>query len=204
MEGLKTPTNSVIQDYLDKFEKNKRYYLADQAIKNLFLAFPKNEEIEDIILKISVINDLYSTNIFATFKMAEHIQKLDIDKFLISEDLSVVNKIAIGHGIHHEGKMDINFYSFATKYCNWHNQDVYPIYDRFVHKILKAYQKQSNFAEFIDSDLKNYKTFVDIIKDFKQKYNLTQYNLKEIDKFLWIYGKEKFSNYINQKDETKQ
>ena len=180
MEEFKTPTNSVIHDYLDKFEKNKRYYLADQAIKKLFRVFPKNEEIEDIILKISVINDLYSTKIFATFKMAEHIQKLDIDKFLISEDLSVVNKIAIGHGIHHEGKRDIIFYSFATKYCNWHNQDVYPIYDKFVHKILKAYQGKDNFSEFIDSDLRNFETFVGIIKDFKYKYSLTQFGFNPL------------------------
>jgi len=204
IEELKKPTNDVIQEYLDKFKEDKRYYLADQAIINLFHAFPNNEKIEDILLKISVINDLYSTNIFATFKIAEHIRNLNIDKYLISKDLSVVNKIATGHNIHHEGKEDINFYSFATKYCNWHNQDVYPIYDQFVHKILKAYQMKDNFSNFSDTDLKDYEQFVKTIKDFKQKYNLTQHNMKEIDKFLWIYGKEKFSNYINQKDEPKQ
>ena len=193
IENLKRPTTNIIREYLDKFKEDKRYYLADQAIIKLLSVFPKNEKIEDIILKTSVINDLYSTNIFATYKIAEHIQNLDIDKYLISKDLSIVNKIAKGHDIHHEGKPDLNFYSFATKYCNCHNQDVYPIYDRFVHRILKAYQMKDNFSKFVDNDLIEYEKFVEIVKDFKQKYDLTQYNLKEIDKFLWIYGKEKFS-----------
>ena len=34
------------------------------------------------ILKISVINDLYSTNIFSTFNLAKHIKRLNIDNDL--------------------------------------------------------------------------------------------------------------------------
>ena len=60
--------------------------------------------------------------------MASHIQQLEIDNYLISADATVVNKIALGHGIPKPKRNgDKNFYSFATKYCNWHNKDAYPL-----------------------------------------------------------------------------
>ncbi|HEY5534592.1 MAG TPA: hypothetical protein VIL99_06645 [Ignavibacteria bacterium] len=200
MTDLQTPTNDLVDKYIDKFNKDERYYLADQSIINLFKAFPENKKLEDILLKISVINDLYSTNIFATFIMARHILMLQIDNDLLVADPSVVSKIAIGHGIRKpKGNGDRNFYSFATKYCNWHNKDEYPIYDRFVEKILLAYRDKDNFSKFDDNDLKDFQRFKQIIIDFKNKYLLTKHNLKEIDKFLWIYGQEIFPKKYKKK-----
>jgi len=197
---LQTPTNNLLDEYIDKFNNDERYYLADQAIINLFTKFPENKKLEDILLKISVINDLYSTNIFGTFKMARHIQQLDIDTDLQQGNPDIVNKISTGHGIPKpKGNGDRNFYSFATKYCNWHYQDVYPIYDSFVDKILIAYRDRDNFSNFEDRELKKYSRFKEIIADFKKYYSLTQHNLKQIDKFLWIYGKNIFPNYYGQK-----
>ena len=197
MEKIEKPTNKLIENYIKKFNNDKRYKLADDAINKLFLAFPNNRNIEDVILKISVLNDLYSTNIYGTYKLAEHILKLDIDNKLKNGNPELVNEIAKGHEIRTKKyNTEINFYSFATKYCNWHNQDKYAIYDSFVDKILMAYKKKDKFSNFKQTDLKDYKRFKEIIKDFSEYYNLTKHNLKEIDKFLWIYGKEKFpANY---------
>ncbi len=125
--------------------------------------------------------------------MAKHIQKLGIDDALISGDPHIVNKIAVGHGIHSsKTKKELNFYSFATKYCNWHNLEQYAIYDSFVEKILLAYKKQDNFTEFTKDGLRDFMTFKRVIQDFMCFYDLSSHNLKEIDKFLWIYGKEMF------------
>ena len=41
--------------------------------------------------------------------------------------------------------------------------------------------------------------FKQIIIDFKNKYLLTRHNLKEIDKFLWYYGKKISNNYFKKK-----
>ena len=76
---LQKPTNQLIDKYIAKFNQDERYFVSDDAIINLFKAFPENKKLEDIILKISVINDLYSTNIFSTFNLAKHIQQLNID-----------------------------------------------------------------------------------------------------------------------------
>lgn len=200
MTELETPTNELVDIYIEKFNNDERYLLADQAIINLFQKFPENKKLEDILLKISVINDLYSTNIFGTFILAKHILSLNIDDGIKNADPKIVNLIAVGHGIPKpKGSGDRNFYSFATKYCNWHNKNEYPIYDSFVDKILIAYRNKDNFSTFNDNDLRDFTHFKEIISDFKKHYNLTKHNLKETDKFLWIYGKTIFPNNYGQK-----
>lgn len=200
MTDLQTPTNQLLDKYIDKFNNDERYFLADKAIVSLFDAFPENKSLEHILLKISVINDLYSTNILGTFNMARHIQRLDIDSRLKQGDPLLVNEISSGHGIiSKKNNKEINFYSFATKYCNWHNRDNYAIYDSFVNKVLIAFKRKDNFSTFIETDLKNFTKFKEVVLDFKQFYNLTDHDLKQIDKFLWIYGKEKFPAKYRQK-----
>jgi hypothetical protein len=123
MTDFQTPTNELLDKYIYKFNNDERYYLADKAIISLFEAFPENKSLEHILLKISVINDLYSTNILGTFNMVRHIQRLDIDSRLKQGDPVLVNEISSGHGIiSKKNNKEINFYSFATKYCNWHNR----------------------------------------------------------------------------------
>ncbi len=134
---------------------------------------------------------MYSTQIYATFKISKHIQELNIDNDLKSGNTELVHKIASGHKIKSsKNNKEIYFYSFATKYCNWHNQEKYAIYDQFVKKTLLAYKKQFHFSEFKTTDLKDFEKFKSIILEFINFFKLTEYNLKEIDKFLWIYGKE--------------
>ena len=134
MNKLKNPTESISL-YLENFKKDTRYFQADEAIKKLFDKFPENKNIEEILLKVCVINDLYSTNILGTYKMAERIKNIDVDKYFLSNDLSAVEEIAYGHKIKRkDSEKEMIFYSFATKYCHWHKPSVYPIYDGFVHK----------------------------------------------------------------------
>lgn len=191
---METPNEYLVAKYLVQFNQDSRYNPADKAIINLFKAFPENSKIEDILLKISVINDLYSTNIFGTFKMAEHIQRLNIDSMLNQGDPQVVHLISNGHDIRaKKTNKEITFYSFATKYCNWHNREKYAIYDSYVEKILWAYKKKDKFCEFKKPELRQFDRFIEIIHHFVEFYSLHKYDLKQIDKFLWIYGKELFN-----------
>lgn len=190
-----TPNEKIIIRYVKKFENDERYSLADKIIKKLIGRFSSNKKLDDILVKVSVINNLYSTNVFATFRLAKHIQSSNLDSLIKKGNPLAVQKIANGHKINStKNKKEIYFYSFATKYCNWHNQDSYPIYDKYVEKILIAYRKQDNFSKFRKYDLKTYDEFKRVMLDFKKFYSLQKHNLKEIDKFLWIYGKEKFNN----------
>jgi len=196
---LSTPSNTLIAKYIEKFNNDERYYPADQAIIKLFEAFPENKNLEDILLKISVINDMYSTQVYATYRLSQHILGLNIDPLLSKGDPGAVKLISSGHGITNKNGTELYFYSFATKYCSWHNQESYAIFDSYVEKILLAYRKQDSFSKFKNSDLKDFPRFKRIIQEFITHYHLTDFNLKEVDKFLWIYGKEKFPmKYKNQ------
>jgi hypothetical protein len=42
-------------------------------------------------------------------------------------------------------KREINFYSFATKYCSHHKPEMYPIYDSYVDKMLGYFKKRTIF-----------------------------------------------------------
>ena len=86
----------------------------------------------------------YSTNIFKIYPVAKHILNLNIDERLKSGDPTLVDEIA---KINIGGK-EKYFYSFASKYCSHHNQLDFPIYDSYVHKVLKNYRNDDMFFEF--------------------------------------------------------
>ena len=49
---------------------------------------------------------------------------------------------------------------------------------------------------YTKEDLKNYKTFKKILITFKNFYKIDEYDLKEIDKYIWQLGKEYFPKKI--------
>lgn len=145
---------------------------------------------EDILIKESVLNDFYSTNIFLIFSMAKHILSLNIDKRLENGDETLVNEIA---RLEINGKTKI-FYSFASKYCSHHNPIEFPIYDSYVEKVLIYFKQEDNFFDFKKDDLKDYSKFKNVLLKFRKYYNIEEYDLKNIDKYLWQLGKEFFQN----------
>ncbi len=185
------PTKEIIEEYLKKWDSTENYILQERSLNKLFLkTYPKNNDISDILIKASSLNDFYSTNIFSIFSVAKHIHKLNIDERLSKHDDTLVNDIA---NIEINGKNKY-FYSFASKYCSHHNSRYFPIYDRYVEKILIYFRDIDNFSKFTKNDLKDYKKFKQILLNFKKYYNLDKYDFKDIDKCIWQMGKEYFPN----------
>ena len=52
--------------------------------------FKDNTSIENILIKCSVLNDFYSTNIFKVYPVAVHILDLDIDDRLNRHELMIL------------------------------------------------------------------------------------------------------------------
>lgn len=187
-----TPCVEEIIKYLKKWDSLESYTLQENALEKLFnRTYPKNTDIEDVIIKVSTLNDFYSTNIFSPFTVAKHIVALNIDERLEKKDDTLVNDIA-------KVKMDngniINFYSFATKYCSHHKPYEYPIYDSYVDKILRHFRDKDSFYDFKTAKLKEFTSFKEILINFRSYYGLEDYSLKDIDRYLWQLGKEKFPN----------
>ena len=115
---LPKPSEEIVEKYLSRWDSLEDYSAQESAIDRLFLGeFNSNDNLEHILIKCSVLNDFYSTNIFKIYPVAKHILSLNIDERLKAGDPTLVDEIA---------RVDFNgeekfFYSFASKYCSHHN-----------------------------------------------------------------------------------
>ncbi|MBI4155660.1 MAG: hypothetical protein HY507_00320 [Candidatus Zambryskibacteria bacterium] len=142
LELLKKPTDQLIGEYAGKVNTTERYYIGDKALRKLLEHCPNNHNLEAVWLKVIVINNLYSAGVIDTFKIANHIVKIsNFDKKVENADVSLIEEIRKGHGIKREKTgNEIDFYSFATKYCSEHSPGKYPIYDQYVSKMHLLYR----------------------------------------------------------------
>ncbi len=185
-----TPSPAQVRRYLKKWDKLDNYVLQDSSLRKLFTkTYRYNRHMDDVLIKVCSLNDFYSTNIFSPFAAAKHIVDLKIDKRLKAGDLGVVNELA---------KMTMsngnprNNYSFATKYCSHHRPNVYPIYDSFVDKMLMYFKRTHKFSKFTNRDLKEYPVYCDVLARFMAFYELEKFTLRDVDRYLWLAGKEAF------------
>ena len=189
MVNIPSPNKKIIEKYLVKWDNLEEHYIwQEKSLYKLFREdYKNNTDLNEILIKCSCLNDFYSTNIFSIFSVAKNIFNLKIDKRLNDNDPSLVNDIA---HVKING-VDKTFYSFASKYCSHHN-DEFPIYDYFVDKMLIYFKNKDKFSKFKKDDLKDYVKFRNILIEFKKFYDIEEYSLRDIDKYLWIAGKEYF------------
>ena len=186
------PSVSEVNKYLNEWENLEGYTSQERALNKLFLELlPGNSEITDILLKASCLNDFYSTRIFAIYPVAKRILSIkDLDKRLKAGDIKLVREL----GNVKIGDNKRYFYSFATKYCSHHNPIAFPIYDSYVEKVLVYFNEVDKFSSF---KIKDYRKFKGILLYFQRYYKLERFNLKEIDRYLWLLGKEFFPKNNN-------
>lgn len=186
---LPTPTPEIVRSYLIKWDKLDRYPEQERAIDRLYFEYaPKNEDLEDILLKSATLNDFYSTRIRVITSVGKHIQSMHIDQRLDAGDLTLVDELKVVP----MGGRTIQFYSFTTKYCSHHRPDIFPIYDSLVSEVFRYFKKKDNFHDFKNEELKIYLRFHEIYLAFRDFYDLGEFSLKELDKYLWLMGKEYF------------
>lgn len=185
------PNSETVSKYLNKWNTLENYILQERSLSKLFNKLcPDNKSIENVLLKVSALNDFYSTNIFDTYTVAKHILNIDPDEDLENENISLVGKIT---PVNISGKTR-RFYSFASKYCSHHKPEAFPIYDSYVEKMLMHFKKKDRYASFKKDELKDYSRFLGAIQEFKKYYNLEEFSLRQIDIYLWLAGKEYFPN----------
>ncbi len=198
--NVPTPSTDQVEHYLRVWDDLENYHLQENALDKLFFKLcPDNKSMSDILLKVVALNDFYSTNIFSVYPVAKHILSLDIDERIKAGDVTLVSdiqRVTIN-------KVEKNFYSFATKYCSHHRPLEFPIYDSFVEKVLCYFRNKDKFSSFKTLDLKDYEKFKNILIEFRSFYELEQYNLKEIDRYMWQLGKEYFPKIYGNKKEIK-
>ena len=188
--NIATPCQSELEKWLGLWSEQGKSQ--ESALNKLFHhTYPRNDDMDEILVKVAALNDFYSTNIYNIFAVAKHIKGVaSVDERLQKGDESLVGEIA---NISINGKVKY-FYSFASKFCSHHNDKDFAIYDSYVDKMLSYFQKRDKFGAFAKDDLKDYAKFKKALNDFRAFYGL-KCDLKQLDGYLWQAGKTHFARY---------
>ena len=130
--SLKKDAESVLKAY----DGMKSYSIQEGLLQSLMKDYPDHSNKNAVEVKVKLLNLFYSTGIQATNAITENILSInDIDKRLVKGDISLVKEIAtlkLKDGTRYN-------YSFATKYCAYHQPKLYPIYDSIVADTLVSF-----------------------------------------------------------------
>ena len=97
LEVGKTFNNKeIVKKYLNMWNTYRDSKMLEQeyALSTLFQNFYQNNNLQNVLVKVSCLNDFYSTGIRDTYSVAKVIYKLNIDTRLQNADLSLVDDIA--------------------------------------------------------------------------------------------------------------
>lgn len=179
--------NDVLSDY----KYGKEYRLIEDVLKK----YPNNKTIEDVACKIAVIDFTNSTNLrqnkINLYTLAKIITNIDFDARVAKGDVSLVSDII--------SKCPVKLYSFASKYCCYHNtflynRDDYSIYDSVVKKHLPEYATEKLPASKWRKNF-NYETFNQYIGDLLDEYGITAATEPQrrrlFDHYVWYKNRNK-------------
>lgn len=180
---IERPSPTLL-DHIYQSGRREYFFRNESAVAKLFRTFPENKKFDHVLLKVTALSELGNSPLWSHFDVAKIIWLLDIDPLLNENSLGVIELITTEYA---------KLYSFATKYCNWHKSDIYPIYDAYVWNMLNIYKKQHQFSSFHQKDLRDYQTLARVLIEFKSFYNLDMApwgpdpkTFKQIDRFLRI------------------
>lgn len=183
--GNQSDNKEIVKKYLDKWYTYRDSKMLEQeyALSTLFQHFYQNNNLQNVLVKVSCLNDFYSTNIRDTYSVAKVIYQLNIDRRLQNGDLTLVDDIV--SAIEKNCKSGRREYSFASKYCSFHCPDVYPIFDSRNEEILNLYKNEININPL--NLRESYEDYVRIINKYREIFGLECFSYKEIDRFNWLF-----------------
>ena len=199
-ERLDCPSVPLAKKYIAKFDKEQKLNEA-----SVIKAFSLDNSVESILVKVVLLNNRYSAGLNDNKPKKTPSTKLMPDVISVAEKIHSFEKkqrfdnckdiddvINLEMELRDFGQENRQPYSFITKYCSFRLAKIdVPIADSYVKGLLYYYNKitEPNFytKKF---DLNDYKSFCDVYNVFKMKY-LNGLSAKNIDKYLWLYAKEK-------------
>ncbi len=210
--AFETISKEEIDLRIEQFDKT--FDMQENTLAKIFAQYKSNTDEKEVLIKVTLLNAFYGTrlNTFPREKgqidvinMAKHIAYLandsDFDLLIYSNDekqrCKAVQKISEERSEYKTEKHK-KAYSFATKFCSWHNPDGFPIVDQFSKGMLYYMNHAENTKYhfynkiFNQADLNDYGFFCEVyvsLKKFLEELYGAKMDLKMIDKFLWSFGK---------------
>lgn len=183
---LPEPSLELAESMISEFDRGNQ--ALEEGLAQLIARFPRNEDLGHVLVKVAAINTLYGTQIRGVFNVAKLIESRGIDPLLEMGSVEAVKAIErVTYG-----EKSRSIYSFATKYCNWHRQKKYPIYDSRVSFCLLIYKRQYKFHDFDYDTLRQYEKFLEVVDAFRKQFRLESLSYKQFDKFLYQLGDQYF------------
>jgi len=175
------PSREIVQQYIAAFDEAEEDI--ESAIQSLITEYPTNSDLKGVLLKATVINQLYSTHIYGIRQVAHHIFEIgpQLDEWLAEGNALAVEKIADVNF----GDKKVTFFSFATKYCSWHRPDHYPIYDSRVETFLWQLCQAGAIAKYRRNTPYKYEAFRERVRDARKQFGFEDLNFKNFDKFMY-------------------
>lgn len=186
-------TNEMIEEAHQLVKATSNYGPEDDLITDAFKRFPNNTDPTIVAMKIGLIDITNSTHIsqhkskISVVELAECIVRIkDIDERIKNGDPEVVNEIARCNG-------KINLFSFASKYCCYHNKnlygrDDYSILDTVLKKHIPDY-----FDDITTNQIKmwkdsfDYESYNDYLTRKLDELNITiPFRKRKFDHFIWF------------------
>ena len=186
----------ITDDALDEAEKDvmatDNYGPEVDMITRCFRKYPNNKDADLVAMKVGLIDITNSTHLsqhkskISMVELSDIIASIpNIDERIKAGDPEVVNTIARSNG-------KINLFSFATKYCCYHNKN---LYERDDYSILDSVLKDSLPKYFDDitrgqiqrwQNSYNYAAYNDYITKKLDELNITtNFRKRKFDWFVW-------------------
>ncbi|MBO4746073.1 MAG: hypothetical protein J5613_03325 [Alphaproteobacteria bacterium] len=199
-------TQDAVRIFARDVQKPTRYYVDEQILEDLVPKFIKQDSsFKDIYTIVTLINSFYSTRMgpddcFARANLLFENHNR-IWAAIHNLDVATVQNII---DLQRQGDRPVSF-SFTTKYFSILSryvakQDIYPIYDSKVAKLLNYYFYKQNHA-YTKSRVSGCNT--PTVKDYITYYNIIseimascKVSYKELDNYLWQLGTN-LDNNIN-------
>ena len=185
-------TNKTVEEAEIVVQETENYGPENEMITRCLQKFPTNTDPDVVAMKIGLIDITNSTHLsqhkskISMVELANIIASIpDIDARIKAGDPEVVSEIARCNG-------KINLFSFASKYCCYHNRN---LYGRDDYSILDAVLKEylpCYFDDITKSQIQkwqnefDYKSYNDYITAKLDEYGITvEYRKRKFDHFVW-------------------
>jgi hypothetical protein len=173
-------------------QRLEQWQMTDTALAALGAQFPGFAP-HETLLKVTAINALYGTNVYAVPRLAKHVANVMAQSQIWSLGPELVEQLAVPRSIGDiKGR---RHYSFASKFAHFFvNPNRYPIMDKYATQMLKLHLGRVHFVADPDHP---YVAFSRCYELLKKEACFTGSN-REMDHYLWLAGE--FVVWRNNRD----
>lgn len=197
-----------VEKNLKKFVEDDKYGRDAETISNIIHKNPENKDVDIVITKMCLIDYANGTNLIKFLgkdgyihELAERIisKEVNFDERVQNGDIKLVSELSKWCKEH----LKCNLFSFMSKYCFYHNQKDFVIYDTILSEDLYEFISDEEFKEIRGEKLGktsfkkmkqnfDYEYYKETIDKIIEKRGLKgKINYQKFDKYIWWRGKLK-------------